>query len=75
MPPAKSSTPSFRIQPPTPHTQWAIGSYTNVAHRRVKATNAGNFMRSANEPVMSAGVMTANIAWKTMKARWGIVAA
>ena len=29
---------------------------------------AENFMRSANAPVMSAGVMIANISWKIMKA-------
>src|SRR5205814_889838 len=34
VPPAKSSAPSFASQPPDPHTQWASGSYTNVAHRR-----------------------------------------
>ena len=34
-----------------------------------------NFMRSAKAPVMSAGVMTANIIWKSMKAWCGMVAA
>ena len=29
-------------------------------------------MRSAKAPVMSAGVMMANINWNTMKVRWGI---
>jgi len=32
-------------------------------------------LRSANAPVMSAGVMTANIIWKTMKPRCGTVGA
>ena len=30
-------------------------------------------MRSANAPVMSAGVMMANIIWYAMKRMWGIV--
>ena len=34
-----------------------------------------NFFRSAKAPVMRAGVMTANIIWKSMKAWWGMVAA
>jgi len=37
--------------------------------------NAENFMRSAKAPIMSAGVITANIAWKIMKAEWGMVPA
>jgi hypothetical protein len=32
-------------------------------------------MRSAKAPVIRAGVMMANMSWKTMKAWWGIVAA
>src|SRR5713226_2473482 len=31
VPPAKSSAPSLASQPHDPHTQWASGSYTNVA--------------------------------------------
>src|SRR6266513_2891739 len=38
VPPAKSSAPSFWSQPPAPQTQWARGSYTNVAHRSMKET-------------------------------------
>ena len=34
-----------------------------------------NRMRSANAPVISAGVMIANINWNTMKVCCGIVAA
>ncbi len=37
--------------------------------------NVENFFRSAKAPVMSAGVMTANIIWKSMKAWCGMVAA
>ena len=38
-------------------------------------TYALKLMRSANAPVMSAGVMTANIIWKAMNAWCGTVAA
>ena len=75
VPPAKSSAPRLRSQPPVPHTQCASGSYTKVAHRRMKTMNVENFLRSANAPVIRAGVMTANIIWNSMKAWWGIVAA
>ena len=37
------------------------------------AANAPNFQRSAVEPVISAGVMIANVAWKATKAIVGIV--
>ena len=60
VPPAKSSAPMPPIQPP-PHTQWASGSYTSVAHRIANARNALNFIRSATAPAISAGVMIANI--------------
>src|SRR5438876_12089982 len=73
VPPAKSSAPSFLSQPPSPQTQWASGSQTNVAQSTVKSRNAENFFRSANAPVMSAGVMTANIIWKSMSTWGGIV--
>ena len=36
-------------------------------------TNEPNFALSARAPVISAGVMMANIIWKTMNAWWGIV--
>ena len=41
----------------------------------MKTRKVENFFRSANAPVMSAGVITANIIWKSMKAVCGIVAA
>ena len=41
----------------------------------MKTMYAENFIRSANAPVISAGVMTANIIWNSMKAWCGIVAA
>src|SRR3990172_9295145 len=73
VPPAKSSAPSFLSQPPSPQTQWASGSSTSVAHSTVKSRNAENFLRSANAPVMSAGVMIANIIWNSMNTWCGIV--
>jgi hypothetical protein len=73
VPPAKSSAPSFLSQPPSPQTQWASGSYTNVAQSSVNTMNAENFLRSAKAPVISAGVMIANIIWKIMNTEWGMV--
>src|SRR5918995_1043345 len=75
VPPAKSSTPKPNSQPSGDHTQWAIGAYTNVDHATANRTNALKRLRSAKAPVMSAGVMIANIIWKAMNARWGIVVA
>ena len=74
VPPAKSSAPMSPIQPP-PHTQWASGSYTSVAHRTANVRNALNFMRSAIAPAISAGVMIANMPWKIMNAWCGTVGA
>jgi hypothetical protein len=75
VPPAKSSAPHVPPTMPPPHTMWASGSYTSVAQSREKTTNALNFMRSANAPVMSAGVMTANIIWYAMYSWCGMVGA
>ena len=41
----------------------AIGLYTISAHNTIKTSIAENFMRSANAPVINAGVMMANINW------------
>ena len=74
VPPAKSSAPhTLPTSPPVPHTMWASGSYTSVAQSREKTRKALNFMRSANAPVMSAGVMMANISWKIMYVWCGMV--
>src|SRR3990172_4516019 len=62
VPPAKSSAPRALSQPPVPHTQWATGSYTRVAHSRVKMRKVLNLMRSAKAPVIRAGVIMANMA-------------
>ena len=69
MPPAKSSAPIWPSQPaglpsaPAAQTQWASGSYTNVAHRRMNRQYGPNRTRSAIAPEIRAGVMMANIPW------------
>jgi len=54
---------------------WASGAYTTKNHRIINSTVPLNFMRSAVAPVISAGVMIANINWYTMKVICGIVSA
>src|SRR6202035_1724437 len=69
VPPAKSSTLmklcglELLNIPSGPQTQWAIGEYTNTAHRPVNHSMAENFMRSAVEPKISAAVMIAKVSW------------
>ncbi len=41
----------------------ASGKYTTVAQSVVKSRYEVNFMRSATAPLISAGVMIANIIW------------
>ena len=41
----------------------------------MNSSMALNFMRSANAPVIKAGVMMANMSWYTIKVCWGIVPA
>ena len=41
----------------------------------MKTRNVENFFRSAKAPVISAGVITANIIWNSMNAWCGMVAA
>src|SRR5262249_52471252 len=53
-------------------TMWAMGKYTNVAHRPMNSMSAENFMRSANPPTISAGVMQAKVIWKQMYTSSGI---
>src|SRR6185503_16529246 len=62
-PPAKSSAPCLNSQPDGANTQCATGEYTSTAHSPMNHTHALKCMRSAIAPVMSAGVMTANIIW------------
>ena len=40
----------------------------------LRELNELNFSRPTNDPVISAGVMIANIAWNIMYAKWGTVA-
>ena len=61
VPPAKSRTPSLLSQPLGSHTMWAIGAYTSSDQADMNTSMAENFMRSANAPAISAGVMTANV--------------
>src|SRR6266702_5796146 len=65
VPPAKSRHGNLPVtafsSPPTPQTMCAIGLYTTMAHSTMNSSIAENFMRSANAPVISAGVMIANI--------------
>lgn len=63
VPPAKSSAPRLRIQPPSAQTQWATGAYTSVDHKSEKMTYDLKRLRSAKAPEIKAGVMTANIIW------------
>ncbi len=41
-----------RSHPPTPQTQWAMGSYTKVAQNREKTRNALNFMRNKAKKII-----------------------
>src|SRR5664279_2286617 len=69
VPPAKSSTPQFASHPPPlpsvpkSNTQCATGKYTMVVQIVAKIDHERNFVRSAIEPEISAGVMIANINW------------
>jgi hypothetical protein len=44
-----------------PHTICAIGAYTITDQNTMNTAIAPNFMRSAKAPLMSAGVMIANM--------------
>ena len=63
VPPAKSSTPLTASHPEGSHTQCAIGQYTTSSQMPMNHSIAENFMRSANEPQISAGVMIAKVNW------------
>ena len=41
----------------------------------MNTAHAANFMRSATAPLISAGVITANVSWKALKTTTGIVRA
>src|SRR5580692_2740865 len=80
VPPAKSRVGNFPPSdafniPPLPHTMCAIGAYTRKNHSVMNSSVPENFMRSAVAPVISAGVIIANINWYTINVICGIVAA
>src|SRR3972149_8938607 len=58
-------------QPSAENTQCATGSYTRNDQASMNTRKVLNLARSAKAPVISAGVMMANIAWKIMNASWG----
>src|SRR5579863_2242239 len=62
VPPAKSSCVAAS-QPEGSHIQCATGQYTTISHIPMNHIIAENFMRSANEPQIRAGVMIAKVAW------------
>src|ERR1700683_1186030 len=62
VPPAKSSCVALS-QPEGSHIQCATGQYTTSSQIPMNHIMAENFMRSANEPQISAGVMMAKVAW------------
>src|SRR5690242_7430203 len=68
VPPAKSSVGNFPPSaafrnPPFPQTMCASGAYTIRNQSAMNSTVPLNYIRSAVAPVISAGVMTANINW------------
>jgi hypothetical protein len=52
-----------------------MGTYTHSDHSAMNTSMEENLMRSANAPVISAGVMMANIIWYIMKTDSGMVGA
>ena len=72
VPPAKSSAPRRNSHPAGENTQCATGVYTSSAHSPTNQNQAENFMRSAIAPVISAGVMIANIIWNAENDSGGI---
>src|SRR5665213_123929 len=62
VPPAKSSCVAAN-QPDGSHIQCATGQYTTISQIAMNHSMAENFMRSAKEPQISAGVMIAKVPW------------
>src|SRR4051794_3621889 len=71
-PPAKSSAPMSASTPPA-NTQWATGPYTTTNQMEMNTAYALNFSRSAVAPVISAGVMMANVIWNAQNSTNGMV--
>jgi hypothetical protein len=63
MPPAQSCAPSEASQPPGLHSQCTMGEYTMSVQKATKAIHPPILSRAAVAPVISAGVMMANIIW------------
>ena len=61
VPPAKSSTPHWRNKPSGCHVMWHNGGYTTNAKSTMNKMYARKRTRPAMLPVMSAGVMMANL--------------
>ena len=72
VPPAKSSAPRRNSHPAGEKTQCATGAYTTISQIPRNQNHAANFMRSAIAPVISAGVMIANISWNAKNASGGM---
>src|SRR6266568_6511356 len=77
VPPAKSIALIFAvgfqtpfINPSIPQIMWACGKYTTNIQRVIKTHIAENFIRSAMAPIISAGVIIANINWYIAKTFW-----
>ena len=54
------------------HTMCAIGKYANVNQMIKNKSTAENFIRSANAPIIKAGVIAAKVNWKATKINSGI---
>ena len=52
---------------------WAIGAYTRTSQTEMNTAYAENFIRSAVAPVISAGVMMANVIWNAQNSTNGMV--
>ena len=62
-------------QPEGSHIQCATGQYTTSSQIPMNHIMAENFMRSANDPQISAGVMMAKVAWNIAYTVSGMVTA
>ena len=73
VPPAKSSTPHGRRKPCGCQVQCASGQYTKIVKSVMNTRYAEKRTRSANDPVIRAGVITANFNWNIANSASGIV--
>src|SRR5690606_38571921 len=75
VPPAKSRTPILNRIPSGCHVACANGAYIKIKNKQIKRMYEVNRMRSANAPVINAGVMIANFSWYMANSAKGIVGA